>query len=153
MMVFRFCNHRFQEDLSGEGARLFGGRWNEKGLPALYTSSSISLGLLEVLVNALDITSLKRLSLMKIEIPDDVESSMYSINKLKDNWLHDFDYTKWIGSEFLQKKEHLFLQCPSAVIKEELNFMLNPLHKDFKKIKLVKATEFYFDDRLFKVQL
>ena len=150
MIVYRFCNHKYKEDLSGSGARLFGGRWNSIGLEALYTSSSISLSLLEVLVNALDLASLQSLSLMKIEIPRQLESSVYITNKLKADWHLDFDYTKWIGSEFLQKKEHLYLECPSSVVFEERNFMLNPLHKDYTKIKLAQADDFVFDKRLFK---
>lgn len=152
MTVYRFCSHKYRDDLSGNGARLYGGRWNNKGFAALYTSSNISLSLLEILVNALDISALQSLSLMRIEIPEQLEQSVYKIEKLKNGWHLDFDYTKWIGSEFLQKREHLYLQCPSAVVFEEQNFMLNPLHKDFNKIKLLPSNDFVFDKRLFKVQ-
>lgn len=152
MIVYRFCNQQYSDDLSGTGARLFGGRWNNKGNSALYTSSSISLGLLEVLVNAYDLSALQSLSLMRIEIPGDLEDSIYKATKLKKDWDDDFDYTKWIGSEFLQKKEQLFLQCPSAVIPDELNYMLNPEHKDFKNVKLLQSDDFEFDRRLYKVK-
>lgn len=152
MIIYRFCSQQYRDDLSGNGARLFGGRWNKKGLEALYTSSSISLSLLEVLVNAHDISSLQSLSLMRIEIPEHLEDSVYKTDKLKDGWHLDFDYTNWIGSEFLQKNEHLYLQCPSAVVFEEHNFMLNPMHKDYKKIRLLPSNNFEFDKRLFKVQ-
>ncbi len=150
MIVYRFCNQRYSEDLSGDGARLYGGRWNNKGFPALYTSSSISLSLLEVLVNALELSSLQSLSLMKIEIPEHLTTSIYKAIKLKAGWEDDFDYTKWIGSEFLQKNEDLLLECPSAVVVEEPNYMINPLHNDFKKIRLLESSGFNFDKRLFK---
>ena len=150
MIVYRFCQQQYSDDLSGDGARLFGGRWNEKGLPALYTSKSISLSLLEVLVNAKSLSALQTLSLMKIEIAPSAESSVYKAAKLKPDWHLDFDYTRWIGSEFLRKKEHLFLECPSAVVFEEQNFMINPLHPQFKHIGLLPSLDFVFDKRLFK---
>ena len=49
MVVFRIARKEYIQDLSGRGAELFGGRWNEKGIPALYTSSSLSLAALEIL--------------------------------------------------------------------------------------------------------
>lgn len=152
MIVYRFCNQRYYNDLSGNGARLYGGRWNEKGLPALYTSSSISLSLLEVLVNAQDISSLQRLSLMRVDVPTHLEPSVYKTTRLKPGWQDDFDYTRWIGSEFLRKNEQLFIECPSAIVNEEQNFMLNPLHKNYNEIKILTSKDFVFDARLFKVR-
>ena len=152
MIVYRFCQHQYSNDISGYGASLFGGRWNIKGLPALYTSATISLSLIEILVNALDISSLQQLALMRLEIPKPNGNLVYKVNKLKANWHLDFDYTRWIGSEFLQKRDHLLLECPSAVIFQEKNYMLNPLHKDFRNIEILTAEKFVFDKRLFKQQ-
>ena len=152
MMVYRFCQQQYNNDISGLGASLFGGRWNNKGFPALYTSESISLSLLEVLVNALDISKLEQLALMTLEIPAPNEKSVYKATNLKPYWHLDFDYTRWIGSEFLQKKDHLYFECPSAVIFQEKNYMINPLHKDFKQIEILTAEKFVFDKRLFKKQ-
>ncbi len=150
MIVYRFCQKQYGDDTSGNGARLFGGRWNRKGLAALYTSQSISLSLLEVLVNALDLASLQRLALMRLEIPSPQQASVYKATQLKPDWHTDFEYTEWIGSEFLQKNEHLYFECPSAVVFDEKNFMINPLHKDFKEVELLKSEDFLFDKRLFK---
>ena len=152
MIVYRFCQHHYRNDISGYGASLFGGRWNNKGLSALYTSATISLSLLEVLVNALDISRLQQLALMTLEIPTPSEISVYKANNLKENWHLDFDYTRWIGSEFLQKKDHLYLEYPSAVVFQEKNYLINPLHKDFKQICILSADKFVFDKRLFKQQ-
>lgn len=152
MIVYRFCQHQYSNDISGYGASLFGGRWNNKGLPALYTSATISLSLIEILVNALDISSLQQLALMTLKIPKPNENLVYKVDKLKANWHLDFDYTRWIGSEFLQKRDHLYLECPSAVIFQEKNYVLNPLHKDFRNIEILTAEKFVFDKRLFKQQ-
>ena len=152
MIVYRFCQHQYSNDISGYGASLLGGRWNNKGLPALYTSATISLSLIEILVNALDISSLQQLALMTLKIPKPNENLVYKVDKLKANWHLDFDYTRWIGSEFLQKRDHLYLECPSAVIFQEKNYMLNPLHQDFRNIEILTAEKFVFDKRLFKQQ-
>ncbi|HEX8333380.1 MAG TPA: RES family NAD+ phosphorylase [Segetibacter sp.] len=151
MIVYRFTHTRYKDDISGTGAKLFGGRWNEPGVAALYSSSSISLSLLEVLVNANTLEELKALALMKLEIPKTVDPSIQKLSTLKKNWFGDFEYTRWIGSQFLKSGENLLLEYPSAVINEEMNFLINPLHKDFKKLKVISSDNFKFDERLFKI--
>ena len=71
----RICKTRhLATALSGEGARLNGGRWNSPGLPAVYTSSSLSLATLEVLVHLEDPELLANLfSWFPLEIPDGVD--------------------------------------------------------------------------------
>jgi RES domain-containing protein len=150
MILYRFANKQFSDDLTGTGAKLYGGRWNHKGLAALYTSSSISLSLLEILVNALSLEHLQSLSLMKIEVPAGLETSVRTLKQLKAQWFDDVEYSRFIGSEFLQNRNFLMLQCPSSVVMEEYNFVLNPLHADYHKVKLVSAVEYQFDKRLFK---
>ncbi|MDB5193215.1 MAG: hypothetical protein JWQ96_2778 [Segetibacter sp.] len=150
MILYRFSHERYSDDLSGTGAKLYGGRWNSIGLPALYTSSNISLSLLEVLVNSTTLTQLKSLVLMRIEIPALLQQSVQTLPKLKGDWYYDIEYCKWIGTEFLKESNHLLLQCPSAVVHEEMNYLVNPMHKDFKKVKLLSGKGFVFDERLFK---
>ncbi len=151
MIVYRFSQVRYKDDISGTGAKLWGGRWNNVGTPALYSSSTISLSLLEVLVNALTLKELNTLHLLKVEIPVSHESSIQTLTKLKANWYDDFDYTRWIGTEFLKGNEMLILQIPSSVIPEENNYLINPEHKDFGKVKLLTSEKFRFDGRLFKI--
>ena len=152
MIVYRFTNTRYKDDISGTGAKLYGGRWNEVGIAALYTSSTISLSLLEVLVNAQTLKDLESLSMIKIEIPKTVEGSIQKLSNLKEDWIEDFDYSRWIGSRFLKEGTNLVLECPSAVITEEKNYVINTEHKDFQKVKLLGSGAFRFDERLFKVQ-
>lgn len=151
MIVYRFTHRKYKDDISGTGAKLNGGRWNEPGIAALYSSSTISLSLLEVLVNAHTLEELKSLVLMKLEIPKSIETSIQKLTTLKKNWYTDFEYTRWIGSQFLQSGDNLLLECPSAVIDEEMNYLVNPEHKDFKKLKLLSSDSFKFDERLFKI--
>jgi len=150
MIVYRFAHRKFANELSGTGARLKGGRWNPVGLPVIYTSESISLALLEVLANALTLEELQMIRLMEIEIPTAAEYHDVKLQSLKKDWYLDVDYTQWMGQEILKTKKSLLFRCPSAIIHNEHNYLINPLHPDFKKIKLNNSTDFYFDERLFK---
>jgi RES domain-containing protein len=151
MEVYRFSNTTYASDLSGTGAKLFGGRWNHKGLAGLYTSSAISLALLEILVNAITLEQLNSLALLKLKIPTDLENSVKELGTLKTDWDADTEYTRYIGSEFLQNRSFLMLRCPSAVVNEEWNYLINPLHEQYDKLTVASVTEYQFDKRLFKV--
>ncbi len=149
MILYRFAHHKFAEDLSGTGAKLKGGRWNLAGTPVLYTSSSISLALLEILVNTGSFEELQLFKLMQLTLPADAHVYRIDTKNLKKNWLHDFEYTQWMGTEIMQDKTSLAIACPSAVVQQEQNFLLNPAHKDYSKIRLKEVSGFYFDERLF----
>lgn len=151
MIVYRISNAIFSDDISGAGAKINGARWNTKGVPALYTSGFISLAVLEMLVN----TNFKdysiALDLMYISFPENQHISIIDPKNLKGNWKDDFEYTRFIGDEFFSQKKSLVLKVPSSVIQEEHNYLLNPLHADFKKVKLFKTKSFWPDERLFKI--
>ena len=72
------------------------------------------------------------------------------VKQLKKDWQHDEDYSKYIGDEFLRSSSHLLLRVPSVIIPEEYNILINPLHKDFNKVKIKTSYPFHFDVRLFK---
>jgi RES domain-containing protein len=149
MIIYRLCNEEYKDDISGTGAKLTGGRWNSIGVPVLYTTQNISLAVLEILVNTN--TNLIPLSyyLFKLEIPETIVPLTITKEKLKKNWKDDVEYTKWMGSAFCNAGKDLFLKVPSAVVDEEYNFIFNPVHKDFKKLKVVYSKKFHFDKRLY----
>ena len=149
MMLFRFCKEQYYNDISGEGAKLRGGRWNSVGLPVVYTSTTISLSLLELLIYNASYDELQNNYLMKIETPGIPEDSITSIN-VKKQWQKDIGYSRFIGDSFLSTRKNIVLKVPSAIIPEEYNIIINPLHPDFKKIKIIGSSPFEFDSRLFK---
>ncbi len=151
MIVHRICNSLYSDDLSGTGAKLFGGRWNSKGIPMLYVSEHISLAVLEMLVNNQFKDFSIELILLRISIPDTIEIKEIKLNKLKSKWNEDFSYSKFIGNEFIKSMNSLVLKVPSAVISEEHNYLINPLHTDFKKIKISDTKQFSTDERLFTI--
>jgi RES domain-containing protein len=151
MIVYRIANTAYSNDISGTGSKLLGGRWNSRGLPILYTSGHISLALLEMLVNTQFKDYAIPLDLLSIQFPDSIELAEVSFKKLKKDWVKDFEYTRFIGDEFLKDKQRLVLKIPSAVIHEEHNFLLNPSHPDFKKVKILDTRSFRTDVRLFSI--
>jgi RES domain-containing protein len=149
MTLYRFSNKKYGVDISGEGAKLNGGRWNNKGFPVVYTSSTISLSLLELLIHSSSYEEIQSNFLMQIHIPNNVITPLTDLT-LKPNWQGDIGYSRFIGNEFLKSKELFLLKVPSAIIPEESNILINPLHRDIKKIKIIKSSPFEFDSRLFK---
>ena len=149
MTVYRFVSPIYRNDISGDGARKKGGRWNSPGFPVVYTSTAISLSLLELLIYNSSYEVIRVNMLMQITVPENLMQSL-SVNALKQTWQKDIDYSRFIGNEFLKTKKSLLLKVPSAIIPEETNVLINPAHPDFKKVKIIKASPFQFDTRLFK---
>jgi len=151
MMVYRICNPLFSEDLLGTGAKLYGGRWNSKGIAVLYASEHISLCVLEMLVHNQFTDFTIDLSLLHIAFADTIDVKEVKNNKLKPDWVNDIEYTRFMGDQFVKLGTHAILKVPSAVIQEEHNFIMNPFHVDFKKIKITQTNSFSTDKRLFSI--
>lgn len=151
MIVYRITNTAYNDDISGTGAKIMGSRWNSKGIPLLYTSAHISLAVLEMLVNTNFKDYAIALDLLYIDIPDQKNMQTIEAKSLKPAWRTDPEYTRFMGDEFIKQKESLILRVPSAVIEEEFNYLANPLHADFKKVKIIKTKSFWPDERLFKI--
>lgn len=152
MIIYRICNSLHSDDLSGTGAKLYGARWNTKGTPMLYTAENISLALLELLVHSQFKNFSISLDLVTIQLPASFKAAEISIKKIKANWEKDNGYTQFIGDEFIRNKQDLLMKVPSAIIQEENNFLINPLHPDFKKIKILETRSFKTDERLFSIK-
>lgn len=147
MLVYRVSKTQYAHDLNGTGAKLFGGRWNHIDTPCIYTSASRSLAVLEYSVN-INVDFIPRaLSICVFEID---ESSIKEIKskKLPGDWQEiPAPYsTKDFGTKLL-KKGIPIIKIPSIVIKEEFNYILNPMgiNKDFK---LVEVKDFVYDLRV-----
>jgi RES domain-containing protein len=151
MIIYRLAIEKYKDDLSGTGSKLFGGRWNSVGIAAIYATENISLSVLEILVRTDKKLIPPHYMLLKIEIPDIIIYNSITKNKLKKNWKEDVDYTQFIGTEFIKTGSTLALKVPSAIVDEENNFILNPLHADFKKVKIKSINKFRFDKRFFLV--
>ena len=148
MIVYRITNEQYKDDISGNGAALYGSRWNSKGLPLLYTSQHISLCILESLVHLHRNVIPPSQYLLQIDIKDEDNFSEISLEKIRDDWRTQLEYTQWLGDQFLQNHQRLFLKVPSAIVPREYNYLLNPLHTEFKKVKIAGSELLQLDKRL-----
>ncbi len=153
MFVYRISKTKYINDLSGTGAKLYGGRWNEKGIPLVYTSSSISLAILESLVHFSFNMAPPDMSIATIYIPDNIfESSVdiKSFGKLPNSWNENLPNpkTQQFIKKWINNKNSLILKVPSAINSREFNYLINPLHKDIYLIILQDIVPFSFDKRL-----
>ena len=148
MVVYRICNTIYSNDLNGQGAKLFGGRWNSKGFSMLYTSSTRALAALEVLVH-MPINNVKQMdfSIVSISLPENsMEEVKYNVIKKEIDESGLNSNFKLIGDDWIKRNSSLLLKVPSVVINEEYNFLINPAHKDFTKVKILSIQPFSFDE-------
>lgn len=146
MRVWRLTQPRFAPDLEGEGARLAGGRWNLAGIPVVYTSDSLALAALEVLVHLPGIERSKQRIPRYIAIGLDVPDSLVADpGLLPDLPLHE---SQALGDAWLRSGSSLGLLVPSRVIPLERNVLLNPRHPAMAEVRVAVSEPFVFDDRL-----
>lgn len=153
MIVYRITQEQYTDDLSGNGARLYGGRWNSEGMFALYTASTRALAMLETLAHTpVQLLSAKAYSILSIEVPDDAGIETISVKKLKLNWdAWDVQfYTQKMGDAFLKANQNLLLQVPSVLVHEEYNFIVNPKHPAASKMKIADKKLLKLNERLLK---
>jgi RES domain-containing protein len=116
----------------------------------VYTSASISLAVLEYTVNYRRRGWIPATVLGRAAIPSSVRVETVSIDRLPRNWFAASPppHLQAIGSDWLERGETAVLKVPSAVVTEEWNYLLNPLHADFRKFRLSRPSTFSFDQRV-----
>ncbi|MBE8596050.1 RES family NAD+ phosphorylase [Xenorhabdus sp. BG5] len=119
----------------GEGARLYGGRWNSRGRPCVYLASSESLAMLEVMVHLDDYSLLLHYALLEVKLPAEVVLHLPS-EQLPEDWRDEPapPSTAEIGDGWLESGESLALAVPSVVVPRELNYIINPAHPLFEQV-------------------
>ena len=152
MEVYRITKKE-HADLDGMGGLFGPGRWHKKGNNVIYTSEHASLAAWEKIVHVASFENLPYdLWLIKIDIPNSIEIQTVPKNILVPGW-DDFPFsneTVDFGTSFLQKKEYLALKVPSVIIPDEFNVILNPLHPDIHKCRIISSEPFVFDKRITK---
>jgi|SRR5690625_2729059 len=150
MELYRIAKCQYIDDLSGTGAKTYGGRWNSKGYPVVYTAGSRSLAALETLVHVPQKNIPPDLCIVTLSIPSNIEIQEVALTSLPKEWKsipihHTLQKT---GDEWLQTGKTAILQVPSVVIPEEFNYLINPLHPNSSKIKIKEENAFAFDERI-----
>lgn len=149
--AFRLCKTRhLASAFTGEGARLNGGRWNSPGLAVVYTSSSLSLATLEVLVHLEDPAAFERVfSWTTVEIPEDTIETL-DASGLTAGWNDDESQviSRVVGDDWLRSARSAALAVPSVVTVGEWNYLLNPAHPRLAEIRIGPFHPFRPDPRL-----
>lgn len=155
MKVFRIEREKYlKSTLSGIGASMTTGyRWNSLNTKLVYTAESRALATLEVAVH-LDLNEdlPNDRFYVEIEIPDSLPILEVKIADLPDDWnaKPPTTTTQVIGDDFVLQNEAAILKVPSSIVPQEFNYLINPNHKDAKKIKLISTTPMIFDTRFKK---
>jgi RES domain-containing protein len=152
MHLYRFALTNYIEDLSGYGAKQYGGRWNSVGKAILYASCSPSLAMLEFVCNTSGIAQVKQTSLLTLKFPDNIDYETITLNDLPDDWqqVPSPDSMRRIGDRWLNANKTLGLKVPSAVMPVEFNFLINPAHKDFSKLIVDSIVPMNVDSRIIR---
>ena len=133
----------------GKAAQRYGGRWNSPGRRAVYASASKSLAVLEVLVH-LDVgRTLPRLVAFSFDVDAKLVDRLNTA-QLPRQWrtARGLLATQQIGDEWLGSSGALALAVPSAIVPEELNYLLNPAHAAFGRLRFGRSIPFLLDPRL-----
>jgi RES domain-containing protein len=140
---------RTRAAFSGEGARLYGGRWNSPGVPVVYVAQSQSLAVLEVLVHLDAPALLKKYVLLAVDFNASLVIDL-DRSSLPKNWRSDPipESVQAVGDQWVASGDSPVLRVPSVLVPEESNFLLNPRHPDFGGIRISRPQAFRFDPRL-----
>ena len=153
MIIWRLCRQEHAAPpLDGEGARLYGGRWNVPGTAVAYTAGTLALAALEILIHMdLDVAP-KDLVSIPIEVPDGLRIEEVRTGSLPTNWRKTPApiQLQQVGTEWCQRATSLLLRVPSVIIPEEYNYLVNPIHPDLGQLTRHKPRPFTFDPRLFR---
>ncbi len=135
----------------GEGARLFGGRWSSPGVPVVYVSSTRALAALELAVHLDRSALLASFVLIPCEFDETLVAKLDAA-ALPKQWRRypPLPELAAIGDGWVKQAQSAVLSVPSAIISDETNYLLNPAHPDFSRIRVGKALAFEFDQRLIK---
>jgi RES domain-containing protein len=147
--VLRKANAR--APLDGEGAYLYGGRWSSPGNRLAYTSEHQSLAMLEYFVHLDPGDAPPDLVLITAELPDDLAAKVIAVDDLPALWRRSpapAELTR-IGDEFVAEAKHCILVVPSALAPHENNWILNPQHREFRRVFVKGVEPLSYDPRMF----
>lgn len=151
IVAYRIAKARYRHvAFSGEGARIAGGRWNFPGARVVYCSDSLALAAMELFVHIGDEGLAIRFVYFRILIPSGVRIDRCA--KPPRRWRAEppQEPSMRYGSAWIARGRTAVLEVPSAIVPLERNFLLNPLHPDFKRVQIDTAKPFVFDPRMWK---
>jgi len=150
--VYRIVRKPYSKSpLDGEGAFLYGGRWSSPGTRLAYTSEHLSLAMIEYFVHIEASDPPKDLVVVSADIPDRVSRITLTPRELPSSWrrVPAPPPLAAIGDSFASERRGAILVLPSALVPSETNWLINPLHPEFAKIRVRPPEPFHYDVRFF----
>jgi RES domain-containing protein len=149
--VWRLCRAvHAASAFSGEGARRFGGRWNSRGTPMVYTSSSLALAAIELFVHLEPSQAPIDLVAVSATLPEGEPARTLAPTEIPSDWRSDPSRPRSLGDEWLRSGASLALRVPSVPIPIEWNVLINPQHPRFSHLQIDPPQPFVFDERMFQ---
>jgi len=156
MRIWRICRQPYAaEAFSGEGARRFGGRWNSRGVPMVYASTSLALAAIELFVHLEPGQAPGDLVYLSATLPQGEPARTLHPVELPPAWWTDtapagVGPTRELGDAWIASRTSLALLVPSVPIRAEWNVLLNPLHPSIAGLQIEPPQPFVFDARMFQ---
>lgn len=150
--VWRITKRKHTKNaFTGEGAKSFGGRWNNLGKLVVYTAESRALALAEILMHLESASVLSRYIVFQVEV-DESYITHLDLRDLPKNWRAEPAPRRLqtLGDEWLDSGKSAVLRVPSAIVDGEFNYLLNPLHPNFSKLRIRGPEKLSIDKRLVK---
>ena len=147
MTVYRICKAKYPAN-DGEGAKRAGGRWNHKGKAMVYCGATASLCALEVLAHSAMLPA--NTIVVKARVPNSLFIQTVEESDLPPNWSNPIPSRKTqdLGTNWVKSGATAVLSVPSVIVPSERNYLLNPAHPDFARIRFFPPRPFTFDRRL-----
>jgi RES domain-containing protein len=149
--VYRILRKPYSKNpFDGEGSYRFGGRWSSPGVRLVYTSEHLSLAMLEYFVHIDANDPPRDLVMAAADIPDGVSRQTLAVKHLPSDWrntpapptLAD------LGDTFARNSRAAVLIAPSTIVPTESNWIINPLHPEFRHVRIQPVEAFVYDPRL-----
>ena len=149
--IWRICRECYAADaFSGEGARRFGGRWNSRGVPMIYASTSLALAVIELFVHLEPNLAPQDLVSIAAELPEGEPGLRWDSAVLPPVWWGDEPGPMHeLGDAWIRDKQNLAVFVPSVPIRLEWNVLINPLHPRIGEARVQTVEPFTFDARMF----
>jgi RES domain-containing protein len=151
--VYRILRKPYsKKPLDREGAYRFGGRWSSPGTRLAYTAQYLSLAMIEYFIHIDPDDPPNDLVVVAAEIPEEVSRTPISAKRLPSDWRQSPSPPELanIGDRFASNARAAILIVPSALAPTEANWLINPRHSEFSKIRLRSVEAFDYDSRFFK---
>jgi RES domain-containing protein len=151
MKIWRLCRAVHAADaFSGEGSRLYGGRWNSPGVPIVYASTSLALAAVELFVHVEPRLIPRDLVSIVAELPESEPVKRWDVDQLPAEWWSDeLRPMRELGDAWVRSKRGLAVLAPSVPIRGEWNVLVNPLHRRIGEVRIEAVAPFTFDSRMF----